>query len=66
MNIRTRLWCEIREAAMLYEPPDHLTEEQLLAIAKRLSPNGPLELENLELWGIDRSQYFLEQMGLDP
>lgn len=65
-TVRQRLWDEIRETAGSYEPPDHLTEDQMLAIAKRLSPAGPNRLENLEIFGIDRDFYFREQMGLDP
>jgi len=65
MTDREILWREIRTAASDYEAPSHLSDSQLLAIAKRLSPAGPSYFDACEAWGIDRESYIASQDGHD-
>ena len=65
MTARERIWRNIREAAASYEAPDHLSDQQLLMIAKRLWPLGPGWADDAELFGMTSKEWNDAQTGDD-
>ena len=57
MTDRERIWRNIRETACQYEAPSHLSDTQLLAIAKKLEPFGPLYAADAPAFGMTQLQW---------
>lgn len=64
MTDRERIWRNIREAAMSYEAPSHLSDEQLVAIAKRLDPFAPIYASDAEAFGMTQKEWIDREADL--